>query len=155
MQMLLLLVILLVILFLVPFRGEPGGLGRRLFVDRNIWTVFWALIGVFGLNLLGFVPKVNEFFDGPIYALLVLAFIVLGVALVILTRKSNIQGRLRAALLLTGASPTGVVVVFIIGSILDGITNWAGDVGNFLIYILFALFVVSATASVMFKINAK
>lgn len=155
MQMLLLLIIVLVVLFLLPFRGELGGIGRRLFVKRNIWGIFWALIAVFAISLLGFVPEINEFFDGPIYALLFMAFIVLGVALLILTRRSDTQGRLRTALILTGASPVAVAIAFTIGSILDGITNWGGDIGNFLIFILLALFVASATASVVFKKNAK
>ncbi len=151
MQMLLLLIVVLVILFLWPIHGEIGGLGKQLFNVKNIWGIFWALVIIFLVSLLGFVPGIGELLFGPIYTMIFIAFVILGVALVILTRKSYTKGRLRTSLLFTGSCPAAVVVIFIIGSILDEATNWGGEIGNLLIFILFALFAISAVTSLYFK----
>lgn len=135
------------LLFLLPFHGEIGGISKRMFNAKNIWGIFWALVAVFAVSLLGFVPGINELLFGPIYALLFVSFVVLGITLVLLTWRSNTEGWLRTSLILTGASPAVVVVVFIIGSILDEATNWGGELGNVLIFTLFAIFTISAITS--------
>ena len=154
MQMLLFLIVVLAILFLLPFHGEIGGISKRLFNAKNIWGIFWALVAVFAVSLLGFIPGINELLFGPIYALLFVSFVVLGITLVLLTWRSNTQGWLRTSLTLTGASPAAVVVIFIIGSVLDEATNWGGELGNIIIFALFALFAVSAITSIYLKDKA-
>ena len=151
MQVLLFLIIILAILFLVPFHGEIGGVRRWMFNVKKIWGIFWTLIAVFTVSLLGFVPGINELLFGPIFALLFVSFVVLGTTLVLLTWRSSIQGQLRISLMLTGASPVVVVVTFIIGSILDGVVSWGGETGNFIIFAFFAVFIISAITSVVLK----
>jgi hypothetical protein len=151
MQMLLFLIIILVILFLLPFHGKIGGINKWLFNVTNIWGVFWVLVAVFAVSLLGFVPGINELLFGPIYALLFVSFVVLGITLVILTWRSNMQGWLRTSLILAGASPAAIVIIFIIGSALDEATNWGGELGNIVIFALFAIFIVSAIISIYLR----
>ncbi|PPD59220.1 hypothetical protein [Dehalogenimonas etheniformans] len=151
MQMLLFLIIILLILFVLPFHGKIGGFSKWLFNTKSIWGVFWALVAISAVSMLGFVPGINELFFGPIYALLFVSFIVLGITLVLLPWRSDMQGWLRTSLILTGASPAAVVVIFIVGSALDEATNWGGELGNIVIYALFALFIFSAITTIYLR----
>lgn len=58
MQVIALLIVILIILLLIPYKGEVGGLGKLLVRKKPIWPIFWALTVVFIINLLGFIPTV-------------------------------------------------------------------------------------------------
>ncbi|PPD57892.1 hypothetical protein [Dehalogenimonas etheniformans] len=151
MLLLVLLIAVLVVLFVVPFRGESGGIGKLLFKGSMIWNVFWSLAVLFGISLLGLVPGLADLFLGAGYAVLFLAIIVLSVALVILTRRSGLKGSIRTSLLVTGISPLAILVVFIIGSAFYEVASYAADIANTIIYGLMAAFVVSIAVTIYLK----
>ncbi len=72
-------------------------------------ATFWTLVGVFILILgMFFLPVVGEIFKGPLFFLLpFIVFSVLGAALVILTLREKVKGKLKKFLILTGASAVG------------------------------------------------
>jgi len=82
---------------------------------KIIRSVFWALVAVFVIVVVLFVvPLFREFVGFIVIAVLGGAFFLLGVALIVMTVKARVQGRLKKFLLLTGASSAGVLVSVIL-----------------------------------------
>lgn len=84
--------------------------------------LFWSLVGVFGVTIVGMItlneaPWVRAGFL-PIFMLVVaILLLCLGVALVVLTLKKKVKGKLKWFLILTGASAAGIVI----GSVLHNL----------------------------------
>jgi hypothetical protein len=74
--------------------------------------VFWILVGNFILILSQlFVPVVGEVFEGSLLFLLpFVTLFLLGVILALFTVKEKVKGNLRAFLLITGISSSGLFV---------------------------------------------
>ena len=89
--------------------------------SKLIGSIFWALVAVFILVLGAiFVPALNEQSAkvapfGLIF--LGVAFLGLGVTLIVLTVKQKVEGKLKKFLLLTGASATGLPVFAILSNV--------------------------------------
>ncbi len=82
---------------------------------KLIWSIFWALVGIFivivsGFFIAAFIPA----FRGWIFLWFIIisgaALFLLGVALIFLTVKEKVGGVLKKFLLLTGASAVGFFV---------------------------------------------
>ena len=73
------------------------------------WSIFWALVAVFiTIVCLFFIPAFRDLLSGSILFLLPFAvFFLLGVALIILTLREKVDGKLKKFFLLTGASAAG------------------------------------------------
>ena len=76
------------------------------------WPIFWASIGVFVVIAIGFlIPVVRELIMGLRFITISGAvFLLLGVALIVLTVKEKVEGMLKKFLILTGASSAGFFV---------------------------------------------
>lgn len=81
-------------------------------MKKSLILTFWALVGAFVVIVSGIlVPAVRDLFQGSLLFLLPFAiFFLLGVALLVLTLKQGIEGKLRKFLILTGASAAGFFV---------------------------------------------
>jgi len=96
------------------------------------WTVFWALVGIFVVIICGFsIAAVGEFFRGFRFLLFMTvsgtAFFLLGVALIILTVREKISGKLKAFFILTGASATGFIPSILLHNAIYGLlVYWFG-----------------------------
>jgi len=93
---------------------------------KSIWIIFWALVGVFIIiigtmfvlvPLAGNLPLVNVFLPG------IAIFLILGVALLVLTIKKKVEGNLKKFLLLTGASAAGLPVFAVLHNVVSGLFN--------------------------------
>jgi hypothetical protein len=80
--------------------------------DPLLLVVFWALFGVFLFIVSQFlIPSVRDLFRGSELFLVPFAvFFLLGLALISLTIKGKIKGKLKKILILTGLSATGFFV---------------------------------------------
>jgi len=138
----------------------------------NITFVLSFLIGIFVVLIAYFVtpfpnPIKQKLF--PLVAFLGLAFLVLGIALIILTYKQKIKGGLKWLLLLTGFSSAGILPSVILHNIVYGLfiylfgqDYWErigmGDEPFFFILaliILPLLFLVGAVGSVVLLIRKR
>ncbi len=75
-------------------------------------TIFWALVGVF-LFIIGqfFIPAVNDLLSGSeIFLVPFAVFFLLGLALIFLTFRNKVEGKLKKFLILTGLAATGFFV---------------------------------------------
>ena len=119
---------------------------------KLIWSIFWVMVVCFIILLWGVIPKVYHpklNLGGPAIVLNLL----LGITLVVLAIKSKVSGWLKKSLILTGIAPVGIVLTFIladvIGSVLH-ITSPIGDmIGNIIIYLFMAAFIVGAVSSIV------
>ena len=91
--------------------------------DSAVVGVFWALVGVFVFILAQFfVPAIRDFFRGTLLFLLpLIIFSFLGAALIFLTLKRGVSGRLRKFLLLTGASAAGFFISIFLHNFIYGL----------------------------------
>ena len=80
------------------------------------WPVFRALVVAFIVVVcLFFIPAFRDLLAGPeVFLLPFAAFFLLGSALIVLTLKEKVGGRLKKFFLLTGASSTGVFVFILL-----------------------------------------
>lgn len=84
------------------------------------WPLFWTLIAVFVVVMAGllFTPPFIPAFIGPVFLWFInifgSIFLLLGVALIVLTVRERVEGKLKAFFLLTGASATGFFVSFLL-----------------------------------------
>lgn len=82
-------------------------------------AIFFALIGAFGVILgILFAPPVRELFKGFLFLAILAVFSLLGLALIFLTLKEKVKGRLKKFLLLTGISSVGFFVSIVLHNIL-------------------------------------
>ena len=79
---------------------------------KLIWSIFWALVGVFIVIVcLFFIPPFRDLLAGSELFLLPFAvFFLLGITLIVLTLKEKVGGMLKKFFLLAGASSAGVFV---------------------------------------------
>ena len=93
------------------------------------WPIFWALVGVFIVNLcLFFIPAFRDLLRGSLLFLSPFAvFFLLGVALIVLTVKEKVAGMLKKSFLLTGASAAGFFVSILLHNAIYGLfIYWFG-----------------------------
>ena len=76
------------------------------------WSIFWALVGIYVVIASVFaIPAARELFMGFLFlAISGAVFLLLGVALIVLTVRGKVAGTLKKFFLLTGASAAGVFV---------------------------------------------
>jgi hypothetical protein len=79
---------------------------------KAIWTLFWALIGVFVLIVCFFlIEPFSELMEGSeLFLSPFIVFFLLGIALLVFTLREKAVGLLKIFFLLTAASATGVFV---------------------------------------------
>ncbi|MBA7485596.1 hypothetical protein ES707_21144 [subsurface metagenome] len=80
--------------------------------DRLIWSIFWALVGVFIIAVCAMaIPAFGELVMGLLFiAIAGAVFLVLGGVLIFLTVRQKVGGLIKKFLLLTGASAVGIPV---------------------------------------------
>jgi len=96
---------------------------------RLSWPIFWALVGVFVVIASVFlIPAARELLMG--FAFLIASgtvFFLLGVALIFLTLREKVRGKLKKFFILTGASSTGFFVSFLLHNAIYGLLiYWFG-----------------------------
>jgi len=96
---------------------------------RLSWPIFWALVGVFVVIASVFsIPAARELLMG--FAFLIASgtvFFLLGVALIFLTVREKVRGKLKKFFILTGASSTGFFVSFLLHNAIYGLLiYWFG-----------------------------
>ena len=90
------------------------------------WTVFWALVGVF-IVIIGwfFFAATSEFATGFRFLVFLASsgavFVLLGAALIFFTVKEKVGGMLKKFLILTGASPAGIIVSILLHNAVYGL----------------------------------
>lgn len=92
-------------------------------MNKQVKVTFWALVGVF-LIVLSFylIPVARESIQGAAFILGAgIVFHILGAALIYFTVKSNVRGRLKKFMLLTGASAAGIPVSVILHNLIYGL----------------------------------
>ena len=141
--------------------------------EKLIWAIFWVLVGIFVIVLCTmFVPPLarlvfsrmnhimNRFVLLPAWEV----FIGLGVTLVILTKKRDVEGALRKFLLLTGVSIAGLATFRILHDVIivSGILNKVGGANPdepffwFLAFIVCPIgFVVGVVGTIVIAIKNK
>lgn len=92
---------------------------------KLIWSIFWALVGVFaiemGIIFIG-VPNAYALFGG------IGVLFGLGVTLIVLTVMAKVKGTLKAFLLLTGASAVGMPVFVVLHNLVYALfIDWFGE----------------------------
>ena len=94
------------------------------------WAIFLVLVGVFVVIAGGlFIPALRELlFRGFLFFIITgVVFFLLGVALVVLTVRERIGGKLKAFLILTGASAAGFVLSILLHNAIYGLfIYWFG-----------------------------
>jgi hypothetical protein len=87
--------------------------------DKPIWSVFWALVAVFvvvlGIMFIGMPLQGYVLFAG------LAVLFGLGVALLVLVARAKLKKMLKAFLLLTGASATGIPVFVVLSNVVYGL----------------------------------
>ena len=94
------------------------------------WSIFWALVGVYVvIACVFFIPAVRELLMGFLFLTISGAvFLLLGVALIILTVKEKVAGMLKKFLILTGASAAGFFVSILLHNAFYGLfIYWFGE----------------------------
>lgn len=97
---------------------------------RLRWAVFWALVAVFVTTVIAmFIPAVRELLVGPVFLYTSgILLLLLGAALIFLTLKGKVRGLLRAFLILTGASASGLTISAILHNVVYGLLiSWFGS----------------------------
>ena len=133
------------------------------------WPIFWALVGVFVVifGLFQISPAILGFRGPSFLWLLIISgsiFLLLGVALIVLTVREKVGGKLKAFFLLTGASAVGFLVfvllhnaVYALFIYFFGEGFWNGDEPFFFIMAVFVCplgFLVGAIGSIVLRVKA-
>jgi MFS family permease len=128
--------------------------------EKLIWSIFWALVGVFviemGMMFSGVLQNGYAIFGGLI------ALLGLGVTLLVLAARAKLKKMLKAFLLLTGASATGIFVFVLLHNLVYALFIYflgggfwrAGDEPVFFIMALFVCplaFLVGAIGSIVLE----
>jgi len=96
---------------------------------KSSWPIFWALIGVFIVIVsVFFIPVLRDLLMGfPFIAISGTVFLLLGVALIVLTVREKVGGTLKKFFLLTGASSAGFFVSLLLHNAIYGLfIYWFG-----------------------------
>ncbi len=128
---------------------------------KLIWSIFWLLVVDFMVCVLGFIPAVARLI-GAGFALVFALFILLGIALIVLTVRGKVAGLLGKSLILTGAAPVAVVIFFVLGEIIGSIIPGARQnrFGNYnavdlVLFVIMAVFLVGVVGSIVLAIKNK
>jgi hypothetical protein len=115
-------------------------------------SVFAALLLTFALIL----SFMFGFYSGKIFLLFIAVFLVLGLALVVLTIKQKVQGKLKIFLLLTGGSAAGFVVFSVLHNLLYALLGFEEPV-CFLIAVVVCpvTFIIGAVGSIVLMVKNK
>ena len=134
---------------------------------KLIWSIFGALVAVFiAILCLFFNPEFRDLISGTwLYLISFAVFFLLNVALIFLTLRERVSGRLKAFFLLTGASAGGVFVSILLHNLVYalfvhffGSDFWNG--GDELFFFTLAIFicplgfVVGAIGSIVLRIKS-
>ncbi len=112
---------------------REGHRGRAEVKGKLIWSIFWALVGVFVIVVsIIFIPPLNGLLYGEENPTLMgnvfflsagVVLTGLGVTLIVLTVKTKVRGRLKKFLLLTEASFLGLLVFGILHNVVSALFN--------------------------------
>jgi len=86
-----------------------------------IKVVFWLLVAFFIVLVAEVVGPVHRFSGFLSLVIPGIIFLLLGIALIVLTAKSGLKGLLKKFLLITGAAPIGTVVSVILHNVFYGV----------------------------------
>ncbi len=90
--------------------------------NLSIKVIFWLLVAFFIVIMVSiFVPIKYISIDFLFMAIPGIIFLLLGIALIVLTVKSGLKGLLKKFLLITGAAPIGTVVSVILHNTFYGV----------------------------------
>ena len=122
-----------------------------------IWSVFWALVGVFVIvvSMILIQPAMRLLMPFGFLSAIVV-FVLLGVVLLFLTVKTKVGGILKKFLLLTGASAVGLPVFTLLHNVVSYLFNIEEPV--FFIMALFVCptgFLVGAVGTIVLAIKSK
>jgi len=108
-------------------------------------ALFCGLVGTFGLIVsIMTIPALREHMGFPLIAVPVIAFFLLGLALVFFTVKKKVKGGLKKFLMLTGASSSGFFVSILLHNFLYGLAVITARITilHYLMEILHGLFFI-------------
>ena len=90
---------------------------------RLSWPIFWALVGVFIVIVSQlFIPAFRDLLMGFLFIIISgTVFLLLGVAMIVLTVKEKVGGMLKKFFLLTGASSAGFFVSILLHNAIYGL----------------------------------
>ena len=94
--------------------------------NKLILSVFWMTVAVFLLIISAtfiHIPVLEKLMSGSLRFLVIALFFLLGSALITLTVKAKITGKLRTFLLLTGASAAGMPVFVVLHNAVSGLSH--------------------------------
>jgi len=92
-------------------------------------AVFCLLVGTFVvIASMFFIPVVRELLRGPLILIIWAIFALLGAALIVLTLKQKVEGKLRKFLILTGASSAGFFISVLLHNLLYGVSVVVGHI---------------------------
>ncbi|MCJ7653880.1 MAG: hypothetical protein MUO97_01020 [Dehalococcoidia bacterium] len=116
-------------------------------MKKLIWLVFWALVGDFIVLAMNCsIPAVAQWSltFGVFIPLLVFAlFLLLGIALLVLTLKGKVAGLLRKFLILTGAVPIAIPITFVLLEVVPE------TIANCIFYTILLTFLAGAIGSIV------
>ncbi len=129
---------------------------------KLIWSIFWALVGVFVIvvSTISIPPAVILLMPlgllPAIFLAAIVVFVLLGVALLFLTVKTKVGGILKKFLLLTGASAVGLPVFVLLHNVVSGLFNIEEPVFFIMATLVCPIgFLVGAVGSVVLAIKNK
>ena len=122
---------------------------------KLIWSVFWLLVVDFMVCLLGFIPAVARLMRGAGFLLVFALFILLGIALIVLTVRGKVAGLLGKSLILTGAAPVAFVIIFALAETIGSIIPGALQIWNYVLYVIMAVFPIGVVGSIVLAIKNK
>jgi hypothetical protein len=94
--------------------------------NKFIRSIFWAMAAVFIIIICAAfirIPTGGEPWMNKMLIPGIVLFLILGTALIVLTVKTKIAGKIKRFLLLTGASAAGLLVFAVLHNIVSGLFN--------------------------------
>ena len=127
---------------------------------KLIWPIFWALVGTFVLYIISmFLPpmRMGNVFVFPLLLYFVwVAFLVLGIIFLVITKKGKTRGVLRGFQFLMGASAVGLPLSGVLHNVLSALLNVEEPV-----FFMIAVFVcpigllVGAVGTILVNVRSK
>jgi hypothetical protein len=122
---------------------------------KSLWVIFWAMVAVFVIIICAMFVLVplrigfNALAAWPI-------FFGLGIALIVLTVKKKVEGKLKKFLLLTGASAVGLPVFAVLHNLVSALFNTEEPVFFIIATIVCPIgFLVGAVGTIVLVIKKK
>ena len=126
---------------------------------KSVWSVFWALVGVFFIVVSMIAvprPLWPSGFPPAIFLSAIGVFVLLGVVLLFLVVKTKGGGKLKKFLLLTGASAVGLPVFVLLHNLVGGLFNIEEPVFfTMAIFVCPVGFLVGAVGTIVLAIKSK